>query len=667
MSDPDTIAGADDLTAALRLKKVREIVLDVLQRRAKGDVLPDEVVLQEYLNLMPELAVELQTAQQVQRSVLAAQKAGGDSRIEEVLPAEELEKPITLAPEASYAPIKDRRVSIPGYAVLEELGRGGQAVVYRARHLGTGRAVAVKVMSGSELVNPTYRARFDREVSVLAVLNHPNIVKIVDCGRTEQEAFFLVTDLIDGVDLETLAAECRKFDKHHPQLVLTVLAKIARAVQAAHEQGVVHRDLKPSNIRVDKRNEPHILDFGLATAVESDLAITVEGQWIGSIPWFSPEMASHGHHKADKASDIYAMGVLFYQALCGQFPYDVEASPRDVLNRICTVKPVPPSRVIGDHSRKMKVIDAIVLKCLEKTPGGRYRTAEECAEDIEAALAGERPKFVQLGPTPRRRLLEWIAAVIVVAIVGAAYWFWPASTGAYSLPKQTNQVGMTFVEIPAGSFWMGSSINGSDWRPDEESRRVRLTRNYWMATTEVTRRQYAKVMGLPAPADPDLPMTRVSYLEAVEFCRRLGALDGKSYRLPTEAEWEYASRSTNRQGWDDGSISQLAWHAQNSNRRMHEVAELKPNDWGLYDMIGNAEEWCLDLYGPYADLADVDPVRHPLPGGKEHVVVRGGDFNSTRRDARHAARRFARPTYSSPMIGFRVVIADPPPATRPEK
>jgi formylglycine-generating enzyme required for sulfatase activity len=216
----------------------------------------------------------------------------------------------------------------------------------------------------------------------------------------------------------------------------------------------------------------------------------------------------------------------------------------------------------------------------------------------------------------------------------------------------TNSVGMTLVLAPAGSFTMGSPP-GTPLRQEEETtRQVALSKPFRMSATEVTRGQFAAVMGQNAvpQGEADLPAVAVSWRDAQAFCQKLSQKEGARYRLPSEAEWEYACRA----GGDGATdIDSTAWHAGTSDETAHPVARKQPNAWGLHDMLGNVAEWTQDVYAPYPRVErETDPTG-PAKGTTR--VVRGGAFRSFPPAVRCAARASASEPYQLAHVGFRVV------------
>lgn len=337
--------------------------------------------------------------------------------------------------------------SIAGYELTRELHRGGQGIVFAAVQKSTGRKVAVKILDGGEFADARHQARFDREIQILAALDHPNIVKVLDRGVTEGGAFFAVMDYVSGLPLDEYVRRMQRAEsKSDPgEQLLGLFIKIADAVNAAHLRGIVHRDLKPSNIVVDTEGEPHVLDFGLARTLVGAVTdephpqpITITGQFLGSLPWASPEQAEGIPSKIDIRTDVYSLGVILYEMLTGKFPYEVVGTMRDILNNILTAEPTPPSQVVaipdqpgGRRSwwrRRLKrrhptineQIEAIVLKALHKQREQRYQSAGDFARDVADYLAG---KPVSVTGSARRgrvpailRRPAYAAGVIVVAV-----------------------------------------------------------------------------------------------------------------------------------------------------------------------------------------------------------------------------------------------------------
>ncbi len=324
---------------------------------------------------------------------------------------------------------------IPNYQLLREISRGGQGIVYKAIQKTTKRQVAVKVMREGPFAGARDRIRFEREIEILAQLNHPNIVNILDSGvvrRDSGQMHFFAMDYISGQPLDSwLADSSRSVDD-----ILKIFITICEAVNAAHLKGIIHRDLKPGNIRVDGENEPHILDFGLAKTATGEVVdeldaqatpqmMTVTGQLLGSLPWSSPEQADGRISLIDVRTDVYSLGVILYQCLTGRFPYEVIGAIRDVMNNILHTSPARPSTVsLPGRARINNEVETIVLKCLSKERERRYQNAGELARDLRNYLDGapieakrDSGWYVLRKKAVRHRALAISVAAITLAVV----------------------------------------------------------------------------------------------------------------------------------------------------------------------------------------------------------------------------------------------------------
>ncbi len=268
------------------------------------------------------------------------------------------------------------------YAVIERIGSGGMAEVYRARDELLGREVAVKVLSDRFARDRAFVERFRREAQLAANLNHPNIVSLYDFG-TEGDTSFIVMELIEGRSLSDII---RAEGPLLPERAAEIAADVAKALNRAHEAGLVHRDIKPSNIMITTTGQTKVTDFGIARALASDgeQTMTQTGMVIGTASYLSPEQAQGS--PLDQRSDIYSLGCVLFEMLTGRAPFTGD-SPLAIAYKHVREEPPRPSSVNGDVPSSL---DAIALKAMAKDPDTRYSTARELESDIGRYLSGQK-------------------------------------------------------------------------------------------------------------------------------------------------------------------------------------------------------------------------------------------------------------------------------------
>jgi len=333
------------------------------------------------------------------------------------------------------------------YRITEELPRGGQAIVYKAIHIPTNTKVAIKVLLPSLLASKRARYYFEREVEIIASLDHPNIIKIRDSGIIHGQYFF-VMEYVDGQPLDRYVSS--KNLSFRERIIL--FNKISATVTYAHQQGFIHRDLKFANILVDKRAEPHILDFGLAKVVGlSELATknampTMTGQWAGSLTNMSPEQASGKPSLIDMRTDVYALGVILYHLLTDRYPYDVTGSIIEALQNIQKSEPVRPSTIIRKFDSD---IEAILLTALEKDREQRYQSAIDLKSDIDNWLEGRPIRVKSVSSIyllrkiiARHRYTSSVAGLLLLIIIGFTYF----SFDLYITAKKAKQKSDTIAK-----------------------------------------------------------------------------------------------------------------------------------------------------------------------------------------------------------------------------
>jgi serine/threonine-protein kinase len=301
------------------------------------------------------------------------------------------------------------------YELIEEIGRGGMGVVYKARQTGLDRTVALKMILSSHLASAEQVDRFYAEARAAAQVDDPNIVAIHDVGEMHGQHYFTM----EWVPGPNLAQQLQRgpFDL---AAAAHLVAVVARAVDRLHRLGIVHRDLKPSNILLDERQEPHITDFGLAMMVEAENRMTRSGAVVGTPSYMAPEQASGKGGEVGPSSDIYSLGAILYELLTGRPPFD-ESTPLDTLMQVMHGEPAPPHQLREGIPR---ALEQICLKCLEKDPLKRYPSAEALAQDLDRFLKGEAVEARREGLWDRlsrwaRREPALVSRLSILAIGGA--------------------------------------------------------------------------------------------------------------------------------------------------------------------------------------------------------------------------------------------------------
>jgi serine/threonine protein kinase len=612
---------------------------------------------------------------------------------------------------------------------MEELGRGGMGVVFHARQISLNREVALKLMLS---VGDEFRQRFQREARALAQVDSQHVVKVHFSG-VEAGHPYIVMEYLVGTDL---GKKLKSGWKPSPEEAVELVLQAARGLSAAGELGIVHRDIKPANLMITEKNILKLMDFGLVRMAQ-ETELTNSGAVLGTVNYFSPEQA-HGQ-RCDQRSDVYSLGVVFYELLCGHalFP------PGDAATLMFHHAYIPPEPMRRSHPTVPAGHEAIAMRCLLKDPAKRYQSASELVVDLERLQRGNFHV-----PGQRTIGLKAGAGIALAALIGlGVYSFLPAQSQKVASPPIMNAVPLKSVapvapvasdakdghvrpmqettpdleQIPrasptpegeeplsalpsdatpasdmpvrapglgdvqsdehgyyadvtvatetvrfrwcaGGTFAMGSSADERGRESDETLHQVTLTRGFWIAERECTqalwqavlKKNPSKVIG------QQLPVHNLSREDCLEFCRELGRMiPGLSSRPPWEAEWEYACRAGKNTTSGSAAIDRDA--ACMDTTAPKPVGSYPPNQWRLYDMLGNVGEWCLDKYnGAYSTIAVVDP--RPVDG--DRGVSRGGFWEDTPGSCR-AANRFTNfITGPSRSVGLRLVVeaAPAPPA-----
>jgi len=658
-------------------------------------------------------------------------------------------------------------MEIPGYEIEEIIGKGGMARVYLALHKALNRKVAIKVMNRQQEADSDFSDRFLREARIVANLTHPNIVTIHDVGEHDGHNYLVMELLPSG---ETLSDKIKA--GVDSQYALSIVRQVATALKAAHEKNIVHRDIKPDNIMFRADGSVVLMDFGVARSVDSAATqMTQAGLIIGTPQYISPEQAEGKNIGA--YSDIYSLGIVFYQMLMGKVPYTADTPIALVFKHVSAPVPV----LFGEFAVYQPLLDCMMAKVREQ----RYSNCDHIVADIDSIEAG-KPAFyateilskaavnkgnattenlsvdagidstgagkpahqateilsaaaVNKGKADAENLtivedidsigagesalqateilstadvnkgnaateilstvankntdrdkgkekvvtqaeknkthpvsrskksgtksnsLLWITLGLLIA--GGVYIFVDVDMG-----KLKTLVGLdpgpvysrvgSLISIPDGSFKMG---NGSGDSTENPVHTVRIN-GFRLGETEVTQKQWQLVMGSATSyfkGCDNCPVDSVSWNDVQDFFKKLNKQTGLRFRLPSEAEWEYACRSA---GKDEkycggGDESKLAWYGNNSDEKTHSVAQKQANGLGLYDMSGNVWEWTQDCWHDSYDGASSSGQAWGS-GTCAQRILRGGSWIGVAGGLSSTGRFGSSTAKASRNFGFRV-------------
>ena len=340
------------------------------------------------------------------------------------------------------------------YKVEALLGEGGMGLVYRVRHTSLGKALAIKVLRTNISNDDEVLRRFKQEAQSASHIGNRHIVDVSDFGVTPNGSTYFVMEYLDGVDLITAIEEAGELEDDR---VLHIARQLCRAVGAAHDAGIVHRDLKPENVFLVSRdgddNYVKVLDFGIAKVADSGAKLTRAGEVFGTPHYMSPEQA--GGHPVDHRTDIYSLGVIMYEMVTGQVPFDAD-NMMGILTKHMYEEPLPPSARVPDM---LQGLEDVILKCLQKEPQFRYQSLLELEADLDLLEEGLAPAGIQ---APKFRATEppaskpqtvrvAIAAALAVGLLTVGWLTLEGRSASNQTDRRSPEVSPTLVWAQVGS------------------------------------------------------------------------------------------------------------------------------------------------------------------------------------------------------------------------
>ncbi len=560
------------------------------------------------------------------------------------------------------------------YQIEKVLGQGAFGITYLVNtivsmqgQLGTirtGVKVALKEFfmhkemkrEGGELIEVSpdskvkiYAEKFRKEAQKLASLTHPNIVRVLEVFEANNTIYYSMEYLPGG----SLNDYVNKRDGLPEREAIKCIRQIGSALLYLHTNKMLHLDVKPSNImRSDTTGALKLIDFGLAKRyVDNGDPESSASLGSGTTGYAPLEQADASNEMEFSPSiDVYALGATYYKLLTAHVP----DSAVDVLNSGLSTMPLVKKNV------SQKSIDAIKA-AMEPLKAKRLPNVQEFLD----MLPRVDDDTIFYEKKERKLKKRWLVAVLltVLILLPSAYFLFfvkrkntPLQVAAFE--KALN---MEMVRVEGGTFMMGSD-SVSDPMADSDERPLRKVdlSTFYIGRYEVTLRQWDAVMRHSADGsskNADFPIHNITWDDVERFIDRLNEETGREYRLPTEAEWEYAARGgrhAEKYAYSGGKQpGPVAWFAENSNRTVHRVGGLQPNALGLYDMSGNVWELCSDYYGPY-DTLDVKDPQGPERG--VYHVMRGGSCNSSPQSCRVTFRQDNSLMSGDAVVGFRLVL-----------
>jgi len=601
----------------------------------------------------------------------------------------------------------------------DKLGEGGFGSVFKAYDNHRDRWVALKI---SKVKPEFESTRLRKEVELVSKLpTHPNIAYYEACYTFRQmdgEYDFGILQFYEEGNLGQLLREDGRDASHcvSTEQKAGILRQILEGVDFLHAQGIIHRDLKPQNILIVRRQNgeyiPKITDFGISKQLDINKSSVFSNSLpgAGTFAYSSPEQL--GGREIRKNTDLWSFGVIAFQTFTGELPFTTgEHTPTSESGRLELFRQIVSGKLPKAIDTVPEPWQALIRACIETDAAKRVKNVQE----VKAILAGQGREGARKAPPeadgetrieqtpqqsaapppsgrdkkgdvpapqplPIKKYILFAAAAAAVVLLLIFGWKGltrnddnntnqtaevvnstvAANTSVVDTQPATD-LSIAMVYVQGGTFTMGcTSEQGSDCFDDEKPAHQVTLSSFYIGKYEVTQAEWKSVMGAnPSYFKGDnLPVESVSWSNVQEFIHKLNAQTGKQYRLPTEAEWEYASRgglqSTHYKYSGSNTAGNVAWYNENSGSKTHPVGTKSPNELGIYDMSGNVWEWCSDWYGNYSASDQMNP-QGPSSGSDR--VFRGGSWGYGAGGVRVSNRGVSPPDGRDGILGFRLACS----------
>ena len=593
------------------------------------------------------------------------------------------------------------------YVIERVLGQGGFGITYLCQHTKLRKQVAIKEFffaqfcerqgDTSQVTVPTagnrelvekFRIKFVKEARLIAgkLSQAPSVVNVSDVFDENGTSYY-VMDYINGRSLAEVVKQRGRLGEAE---AIDIIEQVGKALAYVHSCGINHLDIKPANIMMNRATGRAVLiDFGVAKQYDATTGEATTTTPVGRTPGYAPleQYSLGGVSHFTPQSDIYALGATLYKLVTGDTPPEATAMPKDAVlpypDDISEPvrKAITAAMQLHKEDRPARVEDFLQLLHSQRKP---------IPKPIPRPIPRPKPiddktDIEETPEQPRRKWLPWVVGAAVAAVAFVAVMLLQRGDKpqpAIGVPNvitavasdnvafdsarvepersQYNLPEIAMVYVSGGTFTMGAtSEQGSGaWYDEKPAHSVTLS-GYYIGKYEVTQELWEAVMG----SNPsrfkggNLPVECVSWDDVQEFLRKLNAMTGKRYRLPTEAEWEFAARGGNSSlGYKysgSNSIGNVAWYYDNSGGRTHAVGTKSPNELGIYDMSGNVWEWCHDWFDSYSSSSQRNPKG---PNNGSDRVNRGGCWGNDAGLCRVSTRGYDSPDSRIIILGFRLAL-----------